>query len=417
MKEIKRDKYLNQLLKRQGNGLVKVVTGIRRCGKSYLVFNIFKEYLLKNGVSEDHIFEMSFDGFENIKYRDPEIFYPYVKSMINNDKPFYILLDEIQYLENFESVLNGLIRLKNVDIYVTGSNAKLLSKDIITEFRGRSDKIEMHPLSFSEFMSVYDGSKIDGLDEYMTYGGMPLVLDYETHKDKYNFLADLFKETYIQDIINRYNIRKTSDLETVIDIICSTIGCLTNVDKITSTFKSAHNKEISTNTVKKYIEYLEDSFLIKKVQRYDVKSRKYISTPQKYYFTDTGLRNARLEFRQTEPTHLLENAIYNELSMQGFNVDVGVVNQYQNGEGQQSRKQLEIDFVCNKGSKRFYIQSAYAMPSQDKVKQEQKSLTLTGDFFKKVIISPDIIGTHYNDDGILLVNVFDFFLKPESLDY
>ena len=415
--EIKRDHYLEQLISKMNNGLVKVVTGMRRCGKSYLLFNIFKEYLISEGIDKNHIIEISFDTFESKKFCDPNVLYPHLKESIKDEKMYYILLDEVQLLSDFEAVLNSFIRMKNVDIYVTGSNARFLSKDVITEFRGRGDEIHMYPLSFAEFMSVYQGEKLDGWNEYMLYGGIPLVLNISNPEQKVVFLKSLFEETYISDIVGRHNVRNKAELEDLLNIISSAIGSLTNPEKLSKTFKSVKNKNISSNTIKRYIEYLSDSFLIDTVFRYDIKGRKYIGSPVKYYFNDMGLSNARLNFRQIEETHSMENIIFNELKIRGFNVDVGVI--VQNGKdenGSSIRKQLEIDFVCNKASKRYYIQSAYAIPDEAKLMQEQRPLMLTGDFFKRIIITRDTPVPHYNESGILNMSIYDFLLNKNSLD-
>ncbi len=416
--EIKRNRYLNTLISKKHNGLIKVITGMRRCGKSYLLFTLFKEHLLSDGIDEDHIIEIAFDAFENKKYRDPDVLYPYLKEQIKDDAMYYVLLDEVQLLGEFESILNSLIRMKNVDVYVTGSNARFLSKDVITEFRGRGDEVHMYPLSFAEFMSVYPGTKQDGWNEYMLYGGIPLVLEFTTPDQKIAFLKSLFEETYISDIVGRHNIRNKAELEELLNILSSAIGSLTNPQKLSATFQTVKKKKISNSTIKRYIDYLCDSFLIDSAIRYDVKGRKYIDTPVKYYFTDMGLRNARLNFRQIEETHSMENIIFNELKMRGFNVDVGVIMQYETNEkGSNIRKQLEIDFVCNQGSKRYYIQSAYAIPDQAKMEQEQRSLMLTGDFFKRMIITKDTPAPYYNESGVLIMSVYDFLLNENSLAF
>ena len=416
--EIKRNRYLNTLISKKHNGLIKVITGMRRCGKSYLLFTLFKEHLLSDGIDEDYIIEIAFDAFENKKYRDPDVLYPYLKEQIKDDAMYYVLLDEVQLLGEFESILNSLIRMKNVDVYVTGSNARFLSKDVITEFRGRGDEVHMYPLSFAEFMSVYPGTKQDGWNEYMLYGGIPLVLEFTTPDQKIAFLKSLFEETYISDIVGRHNIRNKAELEELLNILSSAIGSLTNPQKLSATFQTVKKKKISNSTIKRYIDYLCDSFLIDSAIRYDVKGKKYIDTPVKYYFTDMGLRNARLNFRQIEETHSMENIIFNELKMRGFNVDVGVIMQYETNEkGANIRKQLEIDFVCNQGSKRYYIQSAYAIPDQAKMEQEQRSLMLTGDFFKRIIITKDTPAPYYNESGVLIMNVYDFLLNENSLTF
>lgn len=415
--EIKRDRYLNTLISKEHNGLIKVITGMRRCGKSYLLFTFFKKHLLSEGVDEAHIIEIAFDAFENKKFRDPDVLYPYLKEQIKDDAMYYVLLDEVQLLGEFESILNSLIRVKNVDVYVTGSNARFLSKDVVTEFRGRGDEVHMYPLNFVEFMSVYQGTKQDGWNEYLLYGGIPLVLEFSTPDQKIAFLKSLFEETYISDIAGRHNIRNKAELEELLNILSSAIGSLTNPEKLSATFQTVKKKKISNVTIKRYIDYLSDSFLIDSAIRYDVKGKKYIGTPAKYYFTDMGLRNVRLNFRQIEETHSMENIIFNELKMRGFNVDVGVIVQYDTNEkGNSIRKQLEIDFVCNQGSKRYYIQSAYAVPDQAKMEQEQRSLMLTGDFFKRIIITKDTPAPYYNESGVLIMSVYDFLLNENSLE-
>ena len=415
--EIRRDTYLNKLISKRHNGLIKVITGVRRCGKSYLLFDLFREYLRKSQIPDDHIIEMAFDAYENKKYRDPEIFFPYLAERIIDQDQYYVLLDEVQLLGDFESILNSLVRRKNVDVYVTGSNAKFLSKDIITEFRGRGDEVHMYPLTFAEFMSVYEGEKADGWRDYVLYGGIPLVLTFTTPDQKGDFLKSLFEETYISDIIGRNNVRNKAELEELLNILSSSIGSLTNPSKLSATFKSVKHTTISKVTIKRYIDYLEDAFLIDSAIRYDIKGKKYIDTPSKYYFTDLGLRNARLNYRQVEETHAMENIIFNELKVRGYNVDVGVVVMNETDPaGKKIRKQLEIDFVCNKGSKRYYIQSAFAMQDEKKMQQEQRSLVNTGDGFKKIIITKDAIAPLYNEEGVLVMSVFDFLLNPDSMD-
>ena len=415
---IRRDIYLNKLISKKQNGLIKVITGIRRCGKSYLLFNLFRDYLIESGVDSSHIIEMTFDSYENKRYRNPEIFFPYIKEKISDSGLYFILLDEIQLLEDFESILNSLSRLPNTDINVTGSNAKFLSKDIITEFRGRGDEVHMYPLSFSEFMSVYDGDKRDGWNEYMVYGGIPLVLSQKTHEQKSAFLKSLFNEVYITDILGRNRIRNKEELEELLDIVSSAVGSLTNSNKLAQTFKSIKNKSINKSTIKKYLDSLCDSFLIEESRRYDVKGRKYIGTPLKYYFSDMGLRNARLNFRQIEETHIMENIIYYELRMRGYDVDVGVVTANEiTGDGKKIRKQREIDFVCNMGSKRYYIQSAFALPDRAKIEQEEKPLLLSGDGFKKIIVTKDAPAPLYDEQGILSMSIYDFLLNSDSLNF
>ena len=415
--EIRRDIYLDKLISKKHNGLIKVITGIRRCGKSYLLFNLFKDHLVKMHVPDDHIIEMAFDAYENKSYRNPEIFFPYLMEQINDSETYYVLLDEVQMLDDFESVLNSLIRRKNIDVYVTGSNAKFLSRDIITEFRGRGDEVHMYPLTFAEYLSAYSGDRASAWRDYVIYGGLPLIFSFETPDQKGEFLKALFEETYITDIIGRTNIRNKAELEELLNILSSGIGSLTNPRKLSATFKSVKNKAISPNTIKRYIDSLCDSFLIDSAIRYDIKGKKYIDTPSKYYFTDLGLRNARLNFRQVEESHAMENIIFNELKVRGFNVDVGVIvaNEVDKA-GKKIRKQLEIDFVCNKGSKRYYIQSAFAMPDERKVIQEQRPLLGTGDGFKKIIITKDALAPLYDENGILIMSIFDFLLNPDSLD-
>lgn len=415
--EIKRDYYLNKLIAKKHNGLIKVVTGIRRCGKSYLLFSLFKKHLLESGTNKSHIIEIAFDSFENKKFRDPEVLYPYIKEQLVDDKMYYILLDEVQLLGEFESVLNGLMRIDNVDVYVTGSNARFLSRDIITEFRGRGDELHIQPLSFAEFMSVYNGNKYDGWNEYVLYGGLPPVVLLPTSEQKIELLKNLFQETYINDIVGRHSIKNKAEFEELIDILSSGIGSLTNPKKLADTFKSKKNKTISQNTIKSYLDYLCDAFIVSRATRYDIKGRKYIDTPQKYYFSDIGLRNARINFRQIEETHTMENIIYNELVGRGYNVDVGIVTVSQaDKSGNCVRKQLEVDFVCNKGSKRYYVQSAFAIPDSEKMKQESNSLLRIDDSFKKVIVVKDAPAPNYTEDGILVIGVYDFLLNENSPD-
>ncbi|MDB7986477.1 ATP-binding protein [Faecalicoccus pleomorphus] len=372
---IARDKYLRDLINRMNNGMIKVVTGIRRSGKSYLLFKLFYEYLLSQGVLESHIIKIELDQRKNRIYRDPDVILDYIETLIEDDKQYYILLDEVQMLNDFEEVLNSLLHISNVDIYVTGSNSKFLSKDVITEFRGRGDEIHVFPLTFKEFMQVYDGDMYRGFADYIVYGGLPLISTMKTETQKVNYLTNLFNETYLKDIIERNHIEKTQELENLINVLASAIGSLTNPPKIQATFKSSIGSAISINTIRQYIEYLEDAFIISKAQRYNVKGRKYIGTPLKYYFEDIGLRNARLGFRQVEETHLMENIIYNELRYRGYSVDVGVVEKREMSEnGKQIRKALEIDFVANLGSQRYYIQSALSMPTPEKQIQERLNL-------------------------------------------
>lgn len=415
--EIKRDKYLNDLIDRMNNGMIKVVTGIRRCGKSYLLFHIFRNYLLEQGVSESHMIMIELDQRKNKKYRDPDVILEYIESLIVDDEQYYIILDEVQMLQEFEEVLNSLLHIRNADVYVTGSNSKFLSKDVITEFRGRGDEIHIYPLTFKEFMEAYDGDMYHGWAEYVIYGGLPLTMTMKNEEQKVNYLTNLFKETYLKDIIERYNVEKTQELEDLINILASAIGSLTNPSKIEATFKTVIQSAISFNTIKQYIEYLEDAFIINKANRYDVKGRKYIGTPLKYYFEDVGLRNARLGFRQVEETHLMENIVYNELRSRGYTVDVGVVEKRMtNEEGRSERKYLEIDFVANLGSKRYYIQSAFSLPTEEKRIQEKTSLVNVNDSFKKIIIVKDVVNITRDEDGITTMSIYDFLLKENSLD-
>lgn len=414
---IARDKYLRDLINRMNNGMIKVVTGIRRSGKSYLLFKLFYEYLLSQGVLESHIIKIELDQRKNRIYRDPDVILDYIETLIEDDKQYYILLDEVQMLNDFEEVLNSLLHISNVDIYVTGSNSKFLSKDVITEFRGRGDEIHVFPLTFKEFMQVYDGDMYRGFANYIVYGGLPLISTMKTETQKVNYLTNLFNETYLKDIIERNHIEKTQELEDLINVLASAIGSLTNPPKIQATFKSSIGSAISINTIRQYIEYLEDAFIISKAQRYNIKGRKYIGTPLKYYFEDIGLRNARLGFRQVEETHLMENIIYNELRYRGYSVDVGVVEKREMSEnGKQIRKALEIDFVANLGSQRYYIQSALSMPTPEKQIQEKTSLINVADSFKKIIIVKDIVNVKRDENGIVTMSIYDFLLKENSLD-
>lgn len=409
---IERKKYMQQLVQSKHNGLVKIITGIRRCGKAFLLFNLFKSQLEKEGIDKEHIIEMAFDDFANREYRDPEKFYQYVKAQIKDGRMYYVLLDEVQMMDQFEDVLNGLLHIPNVDVYVTGSNAKFLSKDIITEFRGRGYQIHVSPLSFSEFMTTYNGSKEDGWIEYLQYGGLPPVVLQPNDEEKIKFLKDLWQETYLIDIFNRNHIKNNAELEELLCMLASGIGGLINPQKLSNTFKTNKNVSISPATLKSYISYCSDAFLIEEANRYDVKGRKYIGTPMKYYFADLGLRNALLNFRQVEKTHLIENAIYSELRRQGFNVDVGVVTVNGKDEnGSSYRKQLEVDFVCNKGSRRCYIQSALSLPSQEKIDQETNSLRRLDDGFERIVIVGDHMSSNHDDNGILFMSIYDFMTK------
>ena len=416
--KIKRDLYLQRLINRIDNGMIKVITGIRRSGKSYLIFKIFKSYLLNNLTDEQHIIEFELDRIENKKYRKPNIILEEINSLIVDNKKYYILLDEIQMLEEFEEVLNSLLHKDNVDIYVTGSNSKFLSHDILTEFRGRGDEIHIYPLSFKEYMTVYEGDKYQGWADYVIYGGLPQILSMKTEEQKINYLTRLFEETYIKDIMERNKIEKIQELNDLINVLASCVGSLSNPSKILSTFKSCIKSDISLNTIRKYIEYLKNAFVINETYRYDVKGRKYIGTPLKYYFEDVGLRNARLEFRQVEETHLMENIIYNELKIRGYKVDVGMVTKtILTFKGNKEKKQLEVDFIANLGSKRYYIQSALSLSTEEKVKQEKASLININDSFKKIILVKDIIKVKRDEDGIVTMNVYDFLLNDNSLEF
>lgn len=413
---IERNKYLQELVSCRHNGLVKIITGMRRCGKSFLLFRLFRRFLEDNGVANDHIVEMAFDDYAFKEFRNPDKFYAYVKGRIIDDQPYYILLDEVQMLDEFEDVLNGLLHIPNADVYVTGSNAKFLSKDIITEFRGRGYQIHVSPLSFAEFMSVYEGDREDGWNEYLLYGGLPPVVLLKTEEEKVKLLDSLLAETYIIDVVNRNKIKNDSELNDLFKILASGIGGLTNPQRLSNTFQSVKNVSISPATIKKYIECLSDAFLLESCNRYDVKGRRYIGTPLKYYFSDLGIRNALLGFRQQEKTHLMENAVYNELCARGYSVDVGNVEvNTVDGKGTKVRRMLEVDFVCNRGYKRCYIQSALSLPDREKMQQESASLLRIDDSFIKYVITGDRIKKYQNDDGIVIMNVLDFLLDEQSV--
>ena len=415
--QINRDYYLNKLVSAKNDGLIKVVTGIRRCGKSYLLNNIFYEYLLMDGVNENHIIKVALDDSDNEELLNPKNLSKYIKDKIIDKDIYYVILDEIQLVENFEGVLNGLLRINNIDIYVTGSNSKFLSTDIITEFRGRGEEIRIYPLSYYEFMSIYKGDKLDGWVEYITYGGLPLVVTMSNDERKMNYLKEQQKNVYINDVVERNNIKNDSELITLVEIISSTIGSLSNPKKLSDTFKSNAGVDISPKTISSYLKYLEEAFLIEKSARYDVKGKKYMSTPYKFYFSDIGLRNSFINFRQYEETHIMENVIYLELKRRGYNVDVGVVELKERKENEFTYKQLEIDFIANKGNNKIYIQSAFSMPTAEKKEQEERSLLKINDSFKKIIIVKDYIKRIRDDNGIIVMSVFDFLLDPNSLDY
>lgn len=415
---INRDHYLNQLMKRKQNGFIKVITGIKRCGKSFLLRTLFKNHLLETGVKKDHIIEMAFDLYDYMEFRDPKRFYPWAIKQLKDNDTYYFLLDEIQLLDEFISVLNGLADKGNCDIYVSGSNAKLLSKDIATEFGGRGDEVHMYPLSFSEFMSVYNRNHYDGWNEYITYGGIPSVVLAKSEEQKISLLENLFTETYIRDIVQRKKIKNIGEMDALLNILSSAIGSLTNPNKLQKTFKSVNNSKITATTITKYIEYLEDSFLIEAVNRFDIKGKFYIGTPLKYYFTDMGLRNARIHFRQTEVTHSMENVIYNELRMRGYHVDVGNLTIGEKAKNEKMvKKQIEIDFICRKGSKKYYVQSAYALESEAKKQQEIRPYLKINDSFKKIVITSHTPKPYYSEEGILFMNIYDFLLNDESLDF
>ena len=415
--EIKREKYLKALINRMHNGMIKVITGIRRCGKSYLLFKIFKNYLKEIHIPDDHIIEIALDERKNKRYRNPDVLLDYVENKITDSTLYYLLLDEVQLLDEFEEVLNSLLHISNLDIYVTGSNSKFLSKDIITEFRGRGDEIHVFPLTFKEYMQSYNGDTYHGFADYIMYGGLPLILSMKTEEQKVEYLTRLFEETYIKDIRERNRIDKVQELNDLINVLASAVGSLTNPSKIEATFKSKLHSDISINTIRQYIAFLQDAFMIHEAQRFDVKGRKYIDSPLKYYFEDVGLRNARLGFRQHEETHLMENILYNELRARGFSVDVGVVPIRKTvNSGDRERIQLEIDFIATLGSRKYYIQSAFSLPDEEKIKQEKAPLLNVGDSFKKIIIVHDMMNIRRDDAGITTMNIYDFLLNEHSLD-
>lgn len=414
---IQRPHYLQKLIKCRHNGLIKTVTGIRRCGKSYLLFQLFSSWLKEQGISDDHIIKIDLENRRNKELRNPDVLLEYIDSKINDDEMHYVMIDEVQLVSEFEDVLNSYLKMPNVDVYATGSNAKFLSKDVITTFRGRSIEIKVYPLSFREFFSAYNGQQEDALDAYMTYGGMPQILDFNDEELKSDYLKNLYTETYLRDIKERYQIKNDEEMENLLDFTSSSIGSLTNPTKLANTFETVKREKISRNTVCSYLEYICEAFLAEKASRYDVKGKKYLDTPYKYYFTDLGLRNARLNFRQLEPSHIMENVIYNELRVRGFNVDVGVVPIVRrNAEGKQERVRLEIDFVCNKGSRKYYIQSAYQMLDEDKIRQEEASLRNVDDSFKKIIVVGSNIIIRRNEAGITTMGIYDFLLKENSLE-
>lgn len=428
MKTIRRDLYLNQIIDRKENGLIKVITGIRRCGKSYLLFNLFYEHLLQSGVREDHILRVALDDDENKALRDPDALSAFLRAQIGEDRDtYYVLLDEVQFTISDDElrskepirlygILNGLLRRTNVDIYITGSNSKFLSSDVMTEFRGRGDEVRVYPLSFAEFFSVYEGDKYEAFNEYSTYGGLPLILSRRRDADKAKYLRDNLNATYIKDVVERHRIQGDIVMDTLVEVLASGIGSLTNPSKLSNTFKSS-GTDVSDVTVSNYISHLTNAFLIQRAERYDVKGRKYIASPYKYYFTDIGLRNAALNFRQQERTHMMENIIYNELLIRGYNVDVGIVSYNgKNKDGKRTTVHSEVDFVCNLGSKRYYIQSAFAIPDREKMEQETASLDRIDDSFKKIIVVGDIIKPWISEKGYLVISIYDFLLNENSLE-
>lgn len=417
MKAIRRDLYLNRLIERRENGMIKVITGIRRCGKSYLLFELYRRYLIESGVPASRILMIPLDDDDFEEFRDRKRLSAYIKEQITDDGMWYVFLDEVQLCENFESVLNGLNRLDNLDIYVTGSNSKFLSSDILTEFRGRGDEVRVFPLSFSEYVSVYEGDVYDAWAEYCMYGGLPLILSKKTDELKADYLIGLSRELYLKDIENRHNLRGDHVMETLLRILASSMGSLTNPTKLSNAFGS-RGISVSDKTIGAYIGFLLDAFMIRRAERYDIKGKKYIGSPFKYYFTDVGLRNAQLNFRQQEENHIMENIIYNELCIRGFQVDVGIVDRIEkNEEGNMIRKRLEVDFVCNRGSRRYYVQSAFAIPDREKMEQEKKSLVHISDSFKKIIVVKDRMKAWRTEDGICVMGIMDFLLRPESLEW
>ena len=416
--EIKRDSYLEQLKIRKDNGMIKIITGIRRCGKSFLLFVLFKKYLLGSGVDHDHIIEIALDGIENEELRDPKKCYRYIKDAMKDEQKYYLLLDEVQFMPRFEEVLNSLLRIGNIDVYVTGSNSQFLSSDIVTEFRGRGDEIRIYPLSFAEFYAVFDGDFDDAWEEYMIYGGLPQVVKFSVERQKAEYLKNIFNNVYIKDVVERNRIQNVDEINTLVDILASVIGAPTNPTKISNTFKSERGINYSNKTISNHIDYLAEAFLISKAERYDIKGRKYVGANRKYYFSDIGLRNARLNFRQQEPTHIMENIVYNELLIRGYNVDVGIVDVFaKSSEGKKVHKQLEVDFVVNQGSQRYYIQVAYDMTSEEKQTQELNSLRNIPDSFKKLVIVNGTKKPWRNEEGFVIMGMKYFLLNADSLEF
>lgn len=415
--EIAREYYLNQIRMRDRNGFVKVITGVRRCGKSYLLFKLFKKDLMDRGIPENHIISIALDNIENKWLREPLTLYKHVKSLIEDNKQYYVLLDEIQFVPDFSEVLNSLMQIENLDVYATGSNSKFLSSDILTEFRGRGDEIRVYPLSFEEYVSAFEGTEEDAFNEYMTYGGLPRILSFDTDEKKAKYLTDLFKETYLKDLIEHNHIMNTTELEDLVNILASSIGSLTNPTKLENTFHTVMKSEITSKTIKNYIDYLQDAFIVDIANRYDIKGRKYIGTPKKIYFVDPGLRNARLGFQQIEETHLMENIIYNEVRRRGYSVDVGLIEiREMDDEGKRLRKQLEVDFIAYKGNNKYYIQSAFVLPDEEKKKQEERPLLSIGDSFKKIVVVGNHIKLKRDEKGITTMGIRQFLLDQNSLD-
>ncbi len=414
--EIRRDIYLDKLIRKKKNGLIKVVTGVRRCGKSYLLLRLFHDHLTESGIPDDHIIEIALDDLDNIALRDPYAVLKFIKKKIRDKQDYYIILDEIQYINKFEEVLNSLLHISNVDVYVTGSNSKFLSSDVITEFRGRGDEIHLYPLSFSEFMSVYQGAEDKALDNYLVYGGLPFTLTMKEPEEKIEYLISLFQKDYISDIVERHPVRNKAEFDDFVDVLASEIGSYTSMNKLVRTFKSVKNKSISDKTIKTYTDYLIDSFLISRAERYDIKGKKYIGRFSKYYFEDTGLRNARIGFSKIEVAHLMENVIYNELKVRGFHVDAGMVEHYETkADGKRGKKQLEVDFIATKFSEKYYIQSAYSLLDTEKIHQKQRSLSTIHDSFRKIIVVGDNINVRRDNDGINTIGLKNFLLDKNSM--
>ena len=416
--EIRRDRYLERLIAHKGNGRVKIVTGIRRCGKSYLLFQLFKRHLIETGVKPNHIIEIQLEDRSNKELRNPDACLAFIKKQIKDQKPYYLLIDEVQLMDEFEDVLNSCLHIQNLDTYVTGSNSKFLSKDIITEFRGRGDEMYLRPLSFKEYRTIQPDKPFDDVwTEYMTFGGLPYCALLPSREEKADYLKRLFDEVFLRDIIERNRVQNDAQLESLLNVISSAVGSLTNPKKLEDTFTSSGTGKLSAVTIKQYLDYLCDAFMIEQAERYDIKGRRYISTPYKYYFTDTGLRNARLNFRQLEETHLMENVMYNELCLRGYSVDVGVVEINERQEdGKYVRKQIEVDFVCNKADERVYVQSAFSIPTTEKRQQEERPLVNVGDGFRKVVVTKDNVIRHNDENGILIMSLHEFLMDERALE-